>query len=185
MTTTTKLAPQGFVNQADLRYPISQTRKNFTRNLSVARFESRDQGPGPDFLTLISLVYEIYRTYGDGLVPIRQFHPSRETEYNQGHTSKVSHAQISRQGALLHSYQKGVMASEGLIVKRPRQSILGDRSDALISFNTELRIHTHPPLREHRNIAKLRRVGWDFEDNTATIPRPPPFRGTYTPRLAR
>ncbi|KAI1335948.1 hypothetical protein F5Y15DRAFT_408851 [Xylariaceae sp. FL0016] len=174
MTTTrhSTLAPSGgTVSLADIRQTISQTRVNFTRLRGVPRV-TRDKAPAPDFITLICLISEIYRSYGDDLGPVQQFHPSRETQYNRGHTSSVSHTQISRHAASMVSQSTTTTRSEGIIVKRPRQSIFEEKSYALVSFITELRIRTHPPLKDHPNIARLRGVGWDFEDEEATVPRP-------------
>lgn len=171
MTSTTRLAPQGTVNLTDFRNSVSQNRVNFTRLRGTPRL-SPDKGPPPDFITLIALISEIYRTYGERLVFVQQFHPNRETQYNKGHTSSVSHTNISRHGASMITRGATGTFSEGIIVKRPRESVLEETSYALVSFITELRIRTHAPLREHPNIAQFRGVGWDFEDEEATIPRP-------------
>ncbi|KAI3343008.1 hypothetical protein F4824DRAFT_510307 [Ustulina deusta] len=105
--------------------------------------------------------------------PVRQFHPSRETPYSKGHTSSVSHTRISRKAASAVSRNAtSAIYQDVIIIKRPRKSILEQETYALVSFITELRVRTHAPLREHPNIAQLRGVGWDFEDEAATIPRP-------------
>jgi serine/threonine protein kinase len=168
---TSTFAPQGSVNLVDLRYSVSQTRTNFTR-LRGKLEPNRDKGPEADFITLICLICEIYRNYGDELAPVRQLHPSREKQYNKGATSTVSHTRISRNSESRIARGTTSTKSELLIVKRPRKSILERQSYALISFMTELRVRTHPPLRAHPNIAQFRGVGWDFEDEAATIPRP-------------
>ncbi|KAI0442783.1 hypothetical protein F4803DRAFT_349416 [Xylaria telfairii] len=171
-TQQTTLAPsQAIVSLADIRQTYSQTRLNFTRTQGVPRI-TREGGIAPDFITLTCLISEIYRSYGDELEPVRQFHPSRETPYSKGHTSSVSHAQISRHAASVVSRDATTTISEGIIIKRPRKSILEQETYALVSFITELRVRTHAPLRDHPNIAQLRGVGWDFEDEEATNPRP-------------
>ncbi|KAI1274067.1 hypothetical protein F5Y07DRAFT_223980 [Xylaria sp. FL0933] len=173
MTTeqTTLAPPQATVSLADIRQTYSQTRLQFTKTRGVPRI-TREGGIAPDFITLTCLISEIYRTYGDELEPVRQFHPSRETPYSKGHTSSVSHTQISRHATSVVSRDATTTVSEGIIIKRPRKSILEQQTYALVSFITELRVRTHAPLREHPNIARLRGVGWDFEDEEATIPRP-------------
>ncbi|KAI3337493.1 hypothetical protein HD806DRAFT_543120 [Xylariaceae sp. AK1471] len=158
------------INLSDLRYSISQTRSNFTRLRGHSRQLGQDEQQA-DFITLIYLIYETYRLSGDQLAPIQQFHPSREQRYNQGHTSTISHIEFPRDDAST-ARGKDIVPPEYLIVKRPRQSILETQSSALVSFITELRIRTHEPLRAHQSIAKFRGVGWDFEDEEATIPRP-------------
>ncbi len=126
-----------------------------------------------DFMTLICLISEIYRNYGDEMEPVRQFHPRRETLYSKGHTSSVSHTRILRKAASAVSRNAtSAIYQDVIIIKRPRKSILEQETYALVSFITELRVRTHAPLREHPNIAQLRGVGWDFEDEAATIPRP-------------
>ncbi|KAH8588298.1 kinase-like domain-containing protein [Bisporella sp. PMI_857] len=171
MTTNTSFAPQGSVNLVDLRYSITQTRTNFTR---LRENFSRAQGnePLPDFITLTSLICDIYRRHGDDLAPICQIQSSEETQYNKGHTSTVSHTKIPGLRASKVSDDTLNTQSQTLIVKRPRQSILEEQSYALISFITELRIRTHPPLRDHPSIARFHGICWDFEDEEATIPRP-------------
>ncbi|KAI1345647.1 hypothetical protein F5Y01DRAFT_320549 [Xylaria sp. FL0043] len=173
MTTeqTTLAPPQATVSLADIRQTYSQTRLQFTKTRGVPRI-TREGGIAPDFITLTCLISKIYRTYGDELEPVRQFHPSRETPYSKGHTSSVSHTQISRHATSVVSRDATTTVSEGIIIKRPRKSILEQQTYALVSFITELRVRTHAPLREHPNIARLRGVGWDFEDEEATIPRP-------------
>ncbi|KAI1293939.1 hypothetical protein F5Y03DRAFT_326883 [Xylaria venustula] len=170
-TQQTTLAPQAIVSLDDIRQTYSQTRVHFTRTQGVPRI-TREGGTPPDFITLTCLISEIYRSYGDELEPVRQFHPSRETPYSKGHTSTVSHTQISRNAASVVSREATTTVSEGIIIKRPRKSVLEQETYALVSFITELRVRTHAPLREHPNIAQLRGVGWDFEDEEATIPRP-------------
>ncbi|GAW20369.1 hypothetical protein ANO14919_098740 [Xylariales sp. No.14919] len=172
-TQRTSQAPrQATVSLADIRQTYSQTRLRFTKTRGVQRI-TREGGIEPDFITLICLVSEIYRSYGDELEPVRQFHPSRETPYSQGHTSSVSHTKISRHITIAVSRDDATTTiSEGIIIKRPRKSILEQDTYALVSFITELRVRTHAPLKEHPNIAQLRGVGWDFEDEEATIPRP-------------
>lgn len=167
-TVTDTFTHQGSVNLLDLRYSISQARTNFTR----VRGANRDRGTAADFITLVCLICEIYRNNGDELASVGQFHPSREKQYNKGHTSTVSHTEVSRNSASRIARGTTSTNSEVLIVKRPRESILEEKSYALISFITELRVRTHPPLRAHPNIARFRGVGWDFEDEDATIPRP-------------
>jgi serine/threonine protein kinase len=132
----------------------------------------RDKEPKADFITLISLICEIYRAYGDELAPVRHTHPNNETKYNTGHTSTVSHTRILNHGASRVTRGTTSAESEFIIVKRPRQSVLEEQSYALTSFITELRIRTHPPLKQHPNIARFRGVRWDFEDEEATTPRP-------------
>ncbi|KAI1419578.1 hypothetical protein F5Y12DRAFT_720547 [Xylaria sp. FL1777] len=170
-TQQTTLAPQASVSLADIRQAYSQRRLQFTKTQDVPRI-TREGGIAPDFITLTCLISEIYRNYGDELEPVRQFHPSRETPYSKGHTSSVSYTHISRHAAPVVSRDTTTTISEGIIIKRPRKSILEQETYALVSFITELRVRTHAPLREHPNIAQLRGVGWDFEDEEATIPRP-------------
>ncbi len=168
---TNTFTPHGSVSVVDLRYSMSEARTNFTRTRGRL-WPNRDKGTAADFITLICLICEIYRNYGDELASVRQLHPSREKRYNKGATSTVSHTRISRDSTSRIARGMATTESELLIVKRPRESILQEQSYALISFITELRVRTHPPLRAHPNIAQFRGVGWDFEDEAATIPRP-------------
>ncbi|TKW55992.1 Triple functional domain protein [Colletotrichum tanaceti] len=171
-TTRTRLAPQGSVNLNDLRLSVSQSRANFTRVRARAGRSTSNKGPKADFLTFVSLTCEIYQSQGDDLVPIQHYPSVLETYQGKGHTSLVTHAQVAL--AAPSNFSRGTMGwySEGIVIKRPRHSILEERADGLNSFITELHIRSHAPLESHPNIARLRGVGWDFEDEDATIPRP-------------
>ncbi|TQN64394.1 Receptor protein kinase-like protein [Colletotrichum shisoi] len=172
-TTRTRLAPQGSVNLNDLRLSVSQSRANFTRVRARAGRSKSNTGPKADFLTFVSLTCEIYQAQGDDdLVPIQQYPSVLETYQGKGHTSLVTHAQLAL--AAPSNFSRGTIGSysEGIVIKRPRHSILEESADGLNSFITELRIRSHAPLKSHPNITRLRGVGWDFEDEDATIPRP-------------
>lgn len=170
--TRTSLAPQGSTNLDDLRQAVSQTRATFTRLRAVPERSHENDGPTPDFITFISLACEIYQARSDELVPVQQYPSVLETYQGKGHTSLVTHAQIDL--STPSSWSRGAFESysEGIVIKRPRQSILENKSDGINSFINELRIRSHISLRHHPNIARLRGIGWDFEDEDATIPRP-------------
>lgn len=170
--TRTSLAPQGSVNLNDLRQAVSQTRANFTRLTTVPERSRENDGPAPDFITFISLACEIYQAHSDDLVPVQQYSSVLETYQGKGHTSLVTHAQVALSAP--SSLSRGAFGwySEGIVIKRPRHSILENKADGLNSFITELRIRSHVSLKSHTNIARLRGIGWDFEDEDATIPRP-------------
>ncbi|KAI1129158.1 hypothetical protein F5Y10DRAFT_291400 [Nemania abortiva] len=176
MTTqqTSVAPPRSTVSLIDMRQTFSQTRPRFTKTRGVPKI-TREGEIEPDFITLISLISETYRSLGNELEPVRQFHPSRETLYSKGHTSSVSHTEILRHVLASKESHGGKLTreiSEDIIIKRPRKNILEPETYALISFITELRVRTNRCLREHPNIAQLRGVGWDFEDEESTIPRP-------------
>lgn len=168
----TSLAPQGSVNLNDLRQAVSHTRASFTRLATVPERSRENDGPAPDFITFVSLACEMYQARSDDLVPVQQYPSVLETYQGKGHTSLVTHAQVALSapsglsGGAFGSY------SEGIVIKRPRQSILENKADGLNSFITELRVRSHVSLQSHPNIARLRGIGWDFEDEDATIPRP-------------
>ncbi|KAI0502867.1 hypothetical protein F5B22DRAFT_652647 [Xylaria bambusicola] len=170
-TRSTGLGSQATVNLADIRRNWSQSRSRFTQTRGAPRI-TPDNALAPDFITLISLISEIYRQYGDEMEPVRQFHRHKEIQYTKGHTSSVSHTRISRHVVSAVSSNPIITKWENIIVKRPRERILEPETYALVSFITELRVRTHAPLREHPNIGQLRGVAWDFEDEEATIPRP-------------
>ncbi|KAH8900586.1 kinase-like protein [Thozetella sp. PMI_491] len=164
-------APRGSVNLTDLRYSISQTRTNFTRVRGHVRSNQLDDGIKPDFITFVSLACEIYRDAED-LVPMQQYPPDLETYQGKGHTSLVSHTVVSKLAASNITRGSKLSSAENVVIKRPRGSILDPNAAALSSFITELRVRTHPPLQTHHGIARLKGIGWDFEDREATIPRP-------------
>ncbi|PKS08200.1 hypothetical protein jhhlp_005476 [Lomentospora prolificans] len=172
-TSSRKIAPQGRVNLRDLRFSASRTRTNFTRIRGGTHVAKHASGPQADFITFVSLACEIYQRQDHDLVPIQQYPPALETYQGKGHTSLVSHAKVVQQTP--SGFVKGSLTShdEGIILKRPRH-IREEKakSDALLSFITDLRIRSHRSLAAHPNITRLRGVGWDFEDDEATIPRP-------------
>lgn len=173
-TASRKFAPQGRVNLQDLRYSASRTRTNFTRIRGGTKAGAqKGSGPKADFITFVSLACEIYQRQDHDLVAVRQYPPALETYQGKGHTSLVSHTRVVQQAP--SDFVRGSLASydEGIILKRPRHvQEEKAKSDALSSFITDLRIRSHRSLAAHPNVARLRGVGWDFEDDEATIPRP-------------
>lgn len=171
-TTRARGGPQGSVNLKDFRFSVSQTRANFTTVLKPTRRSPSTTAPTPDFITFVSLACEVYQTEDEDLVPVQQYPSTLETYQGKGHTSLVTHAQvaISAPSGVGHGTIRSF--TEGIVIKRPRRSILEEKTDGLISFITELRIRSHKALRSHPSIALFRGVGWDFEDEEATIPRP-------------
>ncbi|KAF6807634.1 hypothetical protein CSOJ01_08075 [Colletotrichum sojae] len=172
-TMRARRAPQGSVNLSDFRNSVSQTRANFTTVLKPAGRSTSTAAPKPDLITFVSLACEVYQAQNDDLVPVQQYPSTLETYQGKGHTSLVTHAQVAISApsgvgpGTIRSY------TEGIVIKRPRRSILEEKTDdALVSFITELRIRSHEALRSHPSIAFFRGVGWDFEDEEATIPRP-------------
>jgi serine/threonine protein kinase len=171
---STTSAFQGAVNLGDLRYSIASTRSTFTRlrTRRGIRKEPDKAGTQADFITLVSLICNLYREYENDLIPIQQFHPDAERHEDGGHACIVSQRAISTSAA--SNVKRGTTddLAEDIVVKRTRESVLEPRSNGLKSLLNELRIRTHPPIRNHPNIAKFKGVAWDFEDVEATKPRP-------------
>lgn len=171
-STHARLQPQGSVSLSDFRNSMAGARATLTQVRGTTRRRADDAGPKPDFITFVSLASEIYQAHHDDLVPVQHFQPALETYQGKGHTSLVTHAAITRSAP--SAFARGVISSfnEGIVIKRPRDIRLEKASSGLISFITELRIRFHPTLRSHPHIARLRGIGWDFEDEDATVPRP-------------
>lgn len=171
-TTRQRAGPKGSVNLSDLRYSVTRTRANLTRDRGLARGGKTHREPKADFITFVSLACEMYRDHGDDLVPIQQYSPELETFQGKGHTSMVTHVEVSQLTPSNFSRGTTSIYSEAIVTKRPRDSLLAEKGHGLASFITELRVRNHAPLRSHPHIARLRGIGWDFEDQEATIPRP-------------
>jgi len=124
-----------------------------------------------DFLALVSIVCEIYRSYEGALIPVQHFHRSAEKDEGSGHTCIVSRRAISTPTPSKVTRGLTKTTEEDIIVKRTLKSTLAPNSDALKSLIAELRIRAHPPLRLHPNIVNLKGVAVDFEDDEATRPR--------------
>ncbi|KAK0644254.1 kinase-like domain-containing protein [Cercophora newfieldiana] len=172
MPTHARLQPQGSVSLSDFRNSMARARATFTQVRNATKQSADDATPKPDFITFVSLVSEAYQAHHDDLIPVQQYKPSLETFQGKGHTSLVTHAAVMRSAP--STFARGVVSSfsEGVVIKRPRDIKLGKSSSGLTSFITELRIRLHPTLRAHPHIARLRGIGWDFQDEDATIPRP-------------
>lgn len=170
-TSRTRLTPQGNVNFDDLRKSVSQTRSNFTRVRAGVR-RLGNNTTKPDFITFVSLACEIYQTQDSDYVPVAQYPSVLETFQGKGHTSLVTQTEVALEAP--SNFARGTAGSynDRIIIKRPRHSVLEEKADGLISFITELRVRSHANLKAHPNIARLRGIGWDFEDEDATIPRP-------------
>jgi serine/threonine protein kinase len=165
---------QGTVNLREVRHAISGTRSTFTR-VRTRRNDhptAEQTGSQADFVTLVSLVCNIYQNSEHDLIPVQQFHPDAERHEDGGHTCIVSQRAISTSAA--SKYKRGATDSlaEDIVVKRTRQSVLEPQSSGLKSLINELSIRTHPPIRNHPNIVKFKGIAWDFEDDEATKPRP-------------
>ncbi|KAH6665351.1 kinase-like domain-containing protein [Plectosphaerella plurivora] len=171
-TSRTRPMPQANVNIDDLRTSFLNTRNNFTRTKAGFQRTGSSSGPRPDFITFVSLACEIYRAPDHNFVPIAHYSSLVETVQGKGHTSLVTQASVNLKGPSSAALGSIDTYQDHVIIKRPRHNILEDHSDHLISFITELRVRSHSPLSSHPNIARLRGVGWDFEDEDATIPRP-------------
>ncbi|RYP36004.1 hypothetical protein DL767_003571 [Monosporascus sp. MG133] len=172
LPTHSRPQPRGSVSLRDFSNSMAGARATFTQVRDATKRRADDSGPKPDFITFVSLASEIYQAQDDDLIPVQQYQPALETYQGKGHTSLVTHADISRNAP--SAYARGAISSfsEGVVIKRPRDIKLEKSSSGLVSFITELRIRFHPTLRTHPHIARLRGVGWGFEDEDATIPQP-------------
>ncbi|KAF6825145.1 hypothetical protein CPLU01_10433 [Colletotrichum plurivorum] len=79
-----------------------------------------------------------------------------ETYQGKGHTSLVTHTDIAISAPSAFGLGTFGSYTEGVVIKRPRRSILEEKTDGLISFITELRIRSHAALRSHPSIALFR-----------------------------
>ncbi|KAF4953670.1 hypothetical protein FSARC_12355 [Fusarium sarcochroum] len=169
--TVPDLASRGAVTLADIRSTFSNAWSAFTE----VRSGHDETVPGikkPDFVTLVALICDIYRQFGDDLIPIQQFHPDAERQENSGHTCIVTQRAISVKAASNVTRGLSDALAEDIVVKRTRDSVLQPGSSGLNSLVSELRIRMHHPIRNHPNIARFRGIAWDFEDIEATQPRP-------------
>ena len=171
-STRARLPPQGSVSLGDFRNSMAGVRATLTQVRGATKRRGDDTAPKPDFITFVSLASEIYQAHRDHLIPVQHFQPALETYQGKGHTSLVTHTAMTLSAP--SAVARGVVSSfrEGVMIKRPRDINLEKASSGLISFITELRIRFHPALRSHPHIARLRGIGWDFQDEDATIPRP-------------
>ena len=167
-------ATQGPVNLGEIRHAISNARSTFTRVRTQRRnhVAIEETAAQADFITLVSVICNIYRDSENSLIPMQQFHPDAERHEDGGHTCVVSQRAISTSAA--SNLKRGTTDSseEDIVVKRTRQSVLEPRSSGVKSLINELSIRTHPPIRGHPNIVKFKGIAWDFEDDKATKPRP-------------
>ena len=175
-STSRKVSPgtQGTIHLGEIRHAITNTRSTFTRVRTQHSDHVIAERPGTqaDFITLVSLICNIYRDSENDLIPVQQFHPDAERHEDGGHTCVVSQRAISTNAA--SNYKRGTTDSvaEDIVVKRTRHSVLEPQSSGLRSLINELSIRTHPPIRGHPNIVKFKGIAWDFEDEGATKPRP-------------
>jgi len=148
-------------------------RKNMTQVHGSAAGDSKSQGQRPiEFLDLVSLICDIYQSYAGSLLPMQQFHSSRESEEDAGNSCIVTSRSISSPAPSSTVRGEVEMSQEKIIVKRTKKGIFGTQSSALRSLISELRIRAHPPLRSHPNIVDLKGVAWDFENDDEKKPRP-------------
>lgn len=150
----------------------SQTRSNFTKMGPGVQHLGDSIDLKPDFITFVSLACEIYQARDHNFVPMTHYSSKLETHEGMGHTSLVSQKEVARYAPSVLRVGSSRSFIDRIILKRPRRSIWRENPGELLSFVTELRIRSHAVLRKHPNIAQLRGVGWDFENEAATDPRP-------------
>ncbi|KAK8093790.1 ankyrin [Apiospora hydei] len=165
---------QGTTDLSDVRFSFLNSRRTFT-NVRTRAGSHRDEGhvgQQADFITLVSLICNIYREFGNDLVPLKQFHPDAERREDHGHTCVVSQRAVLITSASNVTRGETHALAEDIVVKRTKESIHRPNSSGLRSLLNELRIRTHPPVRDHPNVSKFKGIAWDFEDDEAARPRP-------------
>ena len=160
------------IDLTELHYTTTDARRTFTTTRAVEGLERPSDRTSYDFLTLISIISELYREYGDNMMPMQPFQRGLETYESGGLTCIVTRRVIAM--STPSSVKRGeiVNEAENIVVKRVKRGLFDPSSPALKSFIAELRIRAHPPLRDHPNIAKLKGVAWDFEDEERKRPCP-------------
>ncbi|KAH0541251.1 hypothetical protein FGG08_004256 [Glutinoglossum americanum] len=162
--------PHEAVDLSELYQSTIRNRTTFTTVRSRYRDQPQDNRLGSDFLTLITLMCDIYRAYGGELVVMQSFHPDSESFEDRGHSCIVNRRAIATPTPSNITRGKTDNLEENIIVKRTRQGILEPESSALRSFIAELRVRAHLPLRHHPNIVDLKGVAWDFGDDERKKP---------------
>jgi serine/threonine protein kinase len=164
--------PRHAVDLSGIHSTMQRNRTTFTQIRSRATQTTSDARTTLDFLTLISLACEIYRTYGSELVEMESFRRSREQSEGGGGNCVVTRREIKSSSPSSVSRGLKVWRNESIIVKRTRRAFWGSDKSALRSFIAELRVRAHPPLRMHPNIVDLKGIAWDFEDEERRNPCP-------------
>ena len=162
----------GAIDLTDLQYSTTRARTALT-TINASNSSSRLTGHETyDFLTLISLISNLYRAYEGELITMKHLHQGPETYENSGLSCIVHRRAVET--SIPSNLIRGqvIKGEENIAVKREKQGIFGGNISVLKSFITELRVRAHPPLRAHPNIVELKGVAWDFEDEERTKPRP-------------
>ncbi|KAK0662037.1 hypothetical protein QBC41DRAFT_330020 [Cercophora samala] len=182
------------IMQADLRFPrndeqedsevigtfktMTIQRENMTRlrdhNVGSS---SQTRDTTPDFLDLLSLMCAVYQSYEGGLLPMQQFHRTWESQENAGNSCIVTSRSISSPIPSITNRAKIELSQERVAVKRTKKRLYQrgpetSLTSPLRSFISELRIRSHPPLRDHPNIVDLKGIAWDFENDDEDKPTP-------------
>ncbi|KAM7210286.1 hypothetical protein V8F06_014335 [Rhypophila decipiens] len=162
--TLTRLRPNAVRNRMSLG-PGLET----THNERVQTHQKRT-----DFLDLISLVCEVYQGYdAEKLLPMEHFQRIFEMAEDSGHTCIVTTRQVTDQTHSLTTRGETKSTDNQVIIKRARLKKRDNDSELTFrEFIRELRVRSHPPLRNHPNIVNLRGIAWDFEDDEDMRPVP-------------
>ncbi|KAM7210702.1 hypothetical protein V8F06_013911 [Rhypophila decipiens] len=169
----------GFLDEFET---LTRFRQNVVRN-------RMSLGPGPetthhesaepqqkktDFLDVISLICEVYQSYDpEKLLPMEHFQRIFELAEDSGHTCIVTTREVTNQSHSLTTRGETTSTDGQVIIKRARlKKREKDTTSTFREFIRELRVRSHPPLRNHPNIVNLRGVAWDFEDDEDMKPVP-------------
>ncbi|KAM7184612.1 hypothetical protein V8F20_012135 [Naviculisporaceae sp. PSN 640] len=166
-------AQQNEVGFLDDFETLTRFRQNITSNL--ARIETENTGrirqQDVDFLDLVSITCEVYQSSGpDILIPMDHLGTNEEYTVDAGHTSVVTSRFITGGKVLSRTTRGETKPKEGWVVVKRARRHQGDRGagDWMRAFVTELRVISHPPLRGHPNIVKIKGIAWDFENHDIT-----------------
>jgi serine/threonine protein kinase len=168
-------APRGSVDFSELTdgsYYRNRTRRAFTTLLRNPIVEEGQQPCSYDFLTLISVACDVYKSNASDLVVMQAFQHGAEHFENSGMNCVVSRKAVTLSTPSNITRGRSEKHEANIVVKRIHEGVVEPGSRALKSFLAELRVRAHEPLRMHTNIVALRGIAWDFEDEDRRIPRP-------------
>ena len=161
--------PVGAIDLTELHRSTTAAHKIFTATRTI---QDDHIVWNHDFLTLISLICDLYRVYKGELLVMQPFQHGLEIFENSGNNCIVTRRAVTISIPSNKIRGETLNSKESIVVKRVHQGVLEPDSPALKSFITELRVRAHPPLRTHPNIVDLRGIAWDFEDDERKKPRP-------------
>lgn len=174
---------EGGDDESDL-FQLLSTRQNSYFARTAARQRSSQHAASnaevfiPDFLDILTAAAELY--HQDEVLPMQQLDGLEKLDIGSGAVFQVTSVEADHISPS-HLLADGVSTREvPIILKRSPLELFEengippddkDVQNGAASFLMELRILSHPPLRNHPNVVSIKGLGWEYRRNVESPSR--------------